>query len=138
MGGNENKKILIKLHQQFGHCSANRLKQLLKSACINDDCTLKLLDQIVEKCDVCLKHKKPTPSPTVGFPLANDHNQTVAVDLHEFEPNLWYLHIMDEFSRFSAGCVTNTKKSSRFIENFIKHWIRIHGAPQRLFSDLGG
>jgi len=54
MGENEKKKILIKLHQQFGHCSANRLKQLSKSACSNDDCTLKLLDQIVDKCDVCL------------------------------------------------------------------------------------
>ena len=129
MGENEKKKILIKLHQQFGHYSTNRLKQLLKSACINDDCTLKLLDQIVEKYDVCLKHKIPTPRPTVGFPLGNDHNQTIAVDLHELEPNLWYLHIVDEFYRFSAGCTTNTKKSSKFVENFIKHWISIHGAP---------
>jgi len=45
---------------------------------------------------------------------------------------------MDEFSRFSAGCITNTKKSSKVVENFIKHWISIHGAPQHLFSDLGG
>ena len=138
MDENRKKKILSKLHQQFGHSSANRLKQLLKSAGINNDSTLNMLDQIVEKCDVCVKHKKPTPRPTVGFPLASDHNQTVAVDLHELEPNLWYLHIMDEFSRFSAGCITNTKKSSKFVENFIKHWISIHGAPQRLFSDLGG
>ena len=69
MGENEKKKILIKLHQQLGHFSANRLKQLLKSAGINDDCTLKLLDQTVDKWDVCLKHKKPTPRRTVGFPV---------------------------------------------------------------------
>ena len=92
----------------------------------------------MDKCDVCLKHKKLTPRPTVGFPFANDHNQTVAVDLLELEPNLWYLHIMDAFFRFSAGCITNTKKSSKFVENFIKHLISIHGAPQGLFSDFGG
>ena len=67
MGENEKKQILIKLHQQF----------------IDDDCTLQLFDQIVDKCDVCLKDKKPTPKPTVGSPRANDHNQSVAVDLHE-------------------------------------------------------
>ena len=72
----------------------------------------------MDKCDVCLKYKKPTPRPTVGLPLPNDHNQTVAVDLHELEPNLRHLHIMDEFSRFRARCIT--KKSSRLVENFIK------------------
>ena len=74
----------------------------------------------------------------VGFPLANDYNQTVAVDLHQLEPNLWYLHIIDEFTRFSAGCITRTKRTSQFVDNFISHWICIHGPPKRLFSDLGG
>ena len=136
MGENERKKILIKSHQQFLHCSANQLKQVLKLAGINDDCTFNLLDQIVDKCDICLKHKKPSPRPIVGFPHANDNNQRVAVDLHVLEQNLSYLHIMDEFSRFSAGCITKGKKSSKLVENFIKCWISIHGAPRRLFSDL--
>ena len=30
------------------------------------------------------------------------------------------------------------RKLSKFVENFIKHWISIQGAPQCLFSDLGG
>ena len=97
-----------------------------------------MLEEIVKNCDVCNRYRKPSPRPVVGFPLASDFNQTVAVDLHQLEPNLYYLHIIDEFSRFSAGCITPTKQSSQFVQNFIKNWISIHGAPQRLFSDLGG
>jgi len=134
----EKKNTLTKLHKQFGHCSANRLKQLLKTAGNNDVSSFSMLEEIIENCDVCKKYKKPVPRPVVGFPLANDFNQTVAVDLHQLEHNLYYLHIIDEFSRFSAGCITSTKHSSQFVQNFIKNWISIHGAPQRLFSDLGG
>lgn len=131
-------KMLTKLHQQFGHASAEKLKQLLKSAGTDNSDILNRLEGIILKRDTCRKHAKPSPKPIVGFSWANDHNQTVAVDLHQLEPNLWYLHITDEFSRFSAGCISNTKRSSVFVENFMKYWISIHGAPQRLLSDLGG
>ena len=131
-------RTLIKLHKQFGHASADKLKQLLKSAGIDEPRIHNELKDIIENCDTCKRHGRPSARPIVGLSWANDHNQTVAVDLHQLGPNLWYLHIIDEFSRFSAGCITNSKKSSKFVQNFIKHWISIHGAPQRLFSDLGG
>ena len=36
----------------------------------------------------------------------------------------WYLHMIDEFSRFSSACIVYNK----FIEMFIKHWISVYGA----------
>ncbi|KAK6178630.1 hypothetical protein SNE40_011161 [Patella caerulea] len=48
------------------------------------------------------------------------------------------LHIIDEFSRFSAGGILTNKRPSTFIQLFIKLWIGIHGAPRKLFSDNGG
>ena len=97
-----------------------------------------ILENIVANCETCRKYAKPAPRPVVGFSLANDYNHTVAMDLHQLEPSLWYLHIIDEFSRFSAGCITNSKQSSKIVKKFMQCWISIHGAPKRLFSDLGG
>lgn len=131
-------KELTKLHKQFGHASCNRMKELLKNAGVDNKNTFLLLEQVTNSCDICQRHKRANPKPIVGLPQASDYNQTVAVDLHQLEANVWYLHIIDEFTRFSAGCITRTKQTSQFVKNFIKHWISIHGAPQRLFSDNGG
>ena len=131
-------KELTKLHKQFGHASANRLKELLKNAGVEDKDLMALLQKVTDSCDTCQKFKRAIPKPVVGFPHAWDYNESVAVDLHQLGISLWYLHIIDEFTRFSAGCITHTKQSSQFVKNFIKHWISIHGAPKRLFSDNGG
>lgn len=107
----EKKKILIKLHKQFGHASADQLSQLLKSAGTSDANTLDMIQRVTEECEVCFLHKTLVPRPVVGFPLATEYNETVAVDLHELEEGkTWYLHIIDEFTRFSAGCIIRSKK----------------------------
>ena len=97
-----------------------------------------MLTEIVERCEVCERYRKQPQKPAVGFPKATDFNETVAVDLHELGKNLWYLHIIDEFTRFSAGAIMTCKRPSVFVQNFIQHWISIHGAPRKLLSDNGG
>ena len=62
----------------------------------------------------------------------------VAVDLHQFNDNLWYLHFIDEFSWFSNGVVIKSKKSNIIIQNFLKHWIIILWTPISVFKDNGG
>ena len=89
---------LLKLHKQFGHASYDRLVKLLKNSGLTDCKTLKTLQIVCENCETCLVNKKPEPRPVVGLPLATEFNETVAVDLHELEPNVWYLHIIDEFT----------------------------------------
>lgn len=134
----EQKKVLVKLHKQFGHATADRLSQLLKNAGTCKSETLTLLQNVVDECEICFKYKKTTPRPVVGFPLASYYNETVAVDLCELENNVWLLHIIDEFSRFSAGCIVKTKQTSEFVEKFITYWIGVHGSPKKLYSDNGG
>lgn len=138
MSQKEKVKMLTKLHKQFGHSSAGRLKKLLQNSGNRDTCLLSLLDKIVSECPVCMKFRKPAPKPIVGYPLATDYNQTVALDLHQINKNTWYLHIIDEFSRYSAGCITKSKEGSHIAKCFMKYWIAIHGPPSRLFSDNGG
>lgn len=134
----ERKKAIIKLHSQFGHASAERLWSLLKKAGDVKPEIHKDLTAIVDKCAVCLKYKKPAPRPAVGFPLASRFNETVAVDLHQLEKGKWYLHIIDEFTRYSAGGIITSKAPKVFVEKFIQLWISVHGPPKTLFSDNGG
>ncbi len=138
MNGSDRRKILIKLHKQFGHATAERLRRLLQNAGTTDLGIFRELETIVEECETCNKYRKQPPKPAVGLPKATDFNETVAVDLHQLEKNLWYLHIIDEFTRFSAGAILTSKRSADFVQKFIKHWISIHGAPRKLLSDNGG
>ena len=139
MSTKETKTLMEKLHKQFGHATADRMKRLLTSAGQHVSSKVSdILQEVIGKCTTCLMHKQTPPKPAVCMPLASDFNQTVAVDLHELQPNLWYLHIIDIFTRFSAGCILKTKQSSEFVNQFLRCWISIHGAPSTLFSDNGG
>lgn len=93
---------------------------------------------VCENYETCIQYKQPVPKPAVRLPLATDFNETVAVDLHELEPGLWYLQVIDEFTRFSAGSIMKSRKSSEFVKKFLECWLSKHGAPKRLFSDNGG
>lgn len=135
----ENIKDLEKLHKQFGHASAYRLEQLIKDSGGKCDKNFSdLIKQVVNNCNVCFKFKKPPAKPVVSLPMSKEFNDIVSVDLHQLGPKLWYLHIMDLFTKFSAACIVKSKKSEVFVAKFIRHWIAIHGAPKKLFSDNGG
>ena len=98
-------KQVEKLHKQFGHASTENLKHLIKNTGEQHAGLMKKIDEVVQACDVCRKYKKPVSRPIVGLSRAKDFNHSVALDLHELGPNLWYLHMIDEFSRFSNAVV---------------------------------
>ena len=132
------RKELIKIHQQFGHATADKLQKLLVNAGVKASGLFEMLRKVVNNCETCALYRKTPPKPAVGLPLATDFNQTVAVDLHELETNVWYLHIIDEFTRFSAGAIVKRKLPNVFVQEFISNWISIFGCPKFLFSDNGG
>ena len=47
----------------------------------------------------------------------------VAMDLHQLGPDLWYLHFIDEFSRFSNAVTIKIKSKDIIIKIFLKYWI---------------
>ena len=138
MNPSEKKKKLVKLHKQFGHSSFERLKNLLKNAGVVNSNTFELLHEVCSSCEICLKYKIPDQKPIVGFPLAAGFNETVAMDLHELGHNVWYLHLIDEFTWLSAASIIRSKDPSIIIKNLINHWIRIYGLPEKLYSNNGG
>ena len=57
-------------------------------------------------------------------------------DFHKLKRNLLYLHVVDEFSRFSAASLIANK--SLVAKSFLKNWVAIFGAPKKVFTDNGG
>ena len=74
-------KIANKLHCQFGHANPEKLKKLRKVSNVNDQELLDIIDLVDQKCQVCLKYKRPKLRPVVSFSLSKDFNDVVGADL---------------------------------------------------------
>ena len=60
----EMKKKVIKLHRQFCHCGAEKLKSLIdlsKFAKTDKKVMIDIVDDITSTCDNCIKYKKTRP-----------------------------------------------------------------------------
>ena len=77
-------KIAKKLHRQFSHANSKRLKTLLQDAGIKDDDLFKIIDEVTQSCESCIKYKRGPPRPVVGLSMGFNFNQTTAMDLKEY------------------------------------------------------
>ena len=102
--------MVPKLHRQFSHPSKERLRSLVTSAGIKDQEFLKLLETVSNECEVRQLYKKPGPKPIVCFPNARVFNQTEAMDLKEYFKNVWFLHLIDFATWYTAaGVIRKTR-----------------------------
>ena len=108
----------------------------MKNAGYIDKDVYKMVDEISNNC-VYKKYKKVPPKPVVGLPRATDFNQSVAIDLHYIDMNLWHFHIIDEFSRYSNAVIMRSKHPNIIINFFLQNWISMFRSPKKMFSDKG-
>lgn len=95
------------------------------------------VQEVIKRCGICTLYKKPPPRPAVSLPRSQDVNDVVAMDLHQLMPNLWYLHMIDEYSRYSRATIIKSKHASVIVQKFMQCWISVIGAPQKVLSDNG-
>ena len=100
--------------KQFGNASGNNLKNLLKIAGLFSTEISKLVNKIYDNCIVFKTHKEPPPRPVVGLPKATTFNYNVAMDLHSLDKNIWYFHMIDEFTRFNNATTINPSRPLHF------------------------
>ena len=136
----QKQRIAEKLHQQFSHAKSDKLKVLLTDAEVMDKGLEDLLDRLDDSCSICRKYRRPKPRPLVGFPMAKTFNETVGMDLKEWShsPKIWFLHLVDHATRYSASCVIYTKRKEEIIKKIFKIWISIFGSAKRFLVDNGG
>lgn len=102
-----------KLHRQFAHASKEKLIALVKgSKAFHDKEFLNQIKDVCDSCSVCQRFRRPPPRPIVGLSLGNRFNDTVCLDLKEYQHNqCWILHLIDTSTRYSAARLIKTKKS---------------------------
>ena len=133
----DNSKIAIKLHRQFAHPSAEKLKKLIKDAGKDDPELIKCIDKVTEACETCMKYKKQRPRPVVAMSMASVFNETVAMDLKVFKQGLYFLVIVDIATRFCRATVISDKKPETIVKGLFTSWISLFGAPKKFMSDNG-
>ena len=132
------KDVAIKLHSQFSHPKVDRLIRLVQNSGWDDKKGLiEMIKIISAECTICKEYRIPSPRPVVGFNMATNFNEVLAMDLKFFHGSI-ILHLIDHVSRFSAAAIVKSKKPEDIIEKIFDVWIKIFGPPKKFFSDNGG
>ena len=103
------KDVALKLHSQFFHPPPERLIKLVRNSSWPDKKPLiEMIHRVSSDCTICKEYKHPSPRPVVGFSMATEFNDVVAMDLKFFQGEI-ILHLIDHTSRFSAAALLKSK-----------------------------
>lgn len=130
-------KQLLKLHRQFAHPPAKRLKALLCDAGSWKEEHEKLLTDIENQCELCKVYSRTPSRPVVGMPMAKEFNEKVAMDLKQWKGR-WILHMIDMWSRYTISIFISRKRPSDVIDCMMKNWVAIFGVMGSIMTDNGG
>ena len=134
----EKYRAVLKLHRQFAHPSASKLKALLMDAGAWKEGLQDVLDSVYDRCELCKVYKKTPPRPAVALPMASRFNEKVAMDLKKWQ-NRWILHLVDMWSRFSVSVFIQRKKPCEVIDKIMMCWVGAgFGVMEAILSDNGG
>ena len=97
-----------------------------------------MISKLESSCDVCNRNKKPSTKSIVGFPMAKVFSEKVAMDLKEWSPNVWSLHLINHATRFSSAIVIRSKKEEFIFEKVFQIWISIFGCGSKFSVDNKG
>ncbi len=139
--GNSDKEIkqkALKLHRQFSHAPAYKLKTLLKNAGFEKKEYLAALDYVCDNCEICQRYRKPKPRPVVGLPRGRTFNECVAMDLKKIADDMLILHMIDTVTRFSVAKIVSNKRKETIVGAICLGWISLFGSPSKFMADNGG
>ena len=76
----------------------------------------------------------------VGFPLATEFNERVAMNLKQwsYQNKVWLINKVDHLTWYNASCVIQSKRKEVIVESIFKIWIAIFGSPKSFLIDNGG
>ena len=137
-----NLKDIKKLHHYFGHVPAGRLKSLLIKAGHDSKEVMKIVEEVAETCDSCIKTQRKVPRPKTAIPRVSRPNEIVTVDLKEFSKSnknhRYICYLIDMHSRLAVADYISEKTPENVIDVIMRRWIPVFGVMEGLHSDIGG
>ena len=131
------KKIIGKLHVNWGHASAQQIKRVLVDAGGDNLSLLRHVEQVVSQCDVCKAFEKAPRTPIAGTPTVAMFNEKLQVDLLLLD-DLIVLLTMGVFSKYSVLTPVRSKNPLEVWDAFVACWIGIFAPPKAIQMDEGG
>jgi transposase InsO family protein len=131
------KRMLDKIHRQFGHRTKPIFVSLLKDTNNWLPEFSGMLDKIIDNCEGCIMKKKTPARPSVALPRATDFNEILTMDLKIWEGK-YILYMIDSFSRYTVATVIPRKKPNEVVDAIFKHWVKYFGVPHTVMTDNGG
>ena len=116
-------KTIRKLHRQFAYPTAANLRILLQNSGVFDDRMADCLAEVMRQCRVYHVIRKTPSRPVVALPRATEFNDLVAMDLKYWSENVYFLHLIDVFTRFSLATIVTSKKPEMIVHSVVKMWL---------------
>ena len=96
-----------------------------------------IVDDITSTCGICIKYKKTRPRTAVGLSMANDFNETIAIDLVNICNKICFMYLIDIFTRFSAVNIITAKEKNVVTDAIFEIWLSQFGQPRKFLVDNG-
>ena len=125
--------VLDRLHE--AHMGINKCRERAKQAVWWPGLSKQIQD-MVENCKVCLKHKVNRPEPLSPTPFPERPWQELGMDFFQCQ-SLDYLIVLDYYSRFIEIAAMNKNKRGSEVVRCLKSMFSRHGIPEKVRSDNG-
>ena len=134
------KMAALKVHDNLGHPSSERLCMVLKSAGASDK-AISVAKGL--KCQTCEQNKSPTLQKVAKVRRTYDFNVGVACDTFEIDVgekgNLHFLSVICEGTNFhQVFPLWQGKSANETRRAYRRGWKAVYGSPVRCFCDNGG
>ena len=136
----EKKKVLLKIHRQFGHPREETELDLLRKVNCEDAEAKEMLATLHNRCLTCKKFSPTPPRPVVSLPPASEFQEVLTLDLKEVkaEQNRYILHMIDAYTRYTCSVFIRNKKPDTIVHQVMLCWVANFGRPGKIWTDVGG
>ena len=124
-------EVLDRIHE--AHMGINKCRERAKQAVWWPGLSKQIQD-MVENCKVCLKHKINRPEPLSPTPFPEHPLQELGMDFFQCQ-SLDYLIVIDYYSRFIEIATMNKNKRGSEVVRCLKSMFSRHGIPEKVRSD---
>ena len=126
-------EVLDRIHE--AHMGINKCRERAKQAVWWPGLSKQIQD-MVENCKVCLKHKVNRPEPLSPTPFPECPWRELGMDFFQCQ-SLDYLIVIDYYSRFIEIAAMNKNKRGSEVVRCLKSMFSRHGIPEKVRSDNG-
>ena len=115
-------------HKILNHKKKDQMHFAYRNAGKLDRATRKVINDIIDNCEICKKSSRSKSKPSVAIPRVVDFNSVIAIDLKSMgkENILW---MICSFTKFIKGIVIKNKLPDTVMEGLHKSWCMNLGYP---------